>query len=223
VVVDPLARSITHLVVEPGLRRGTGHLVPIDLVASTSEEILLRCARSEYDALETADETRLLPGPDGEWGYERDQMLSLPYYGLPMGGMGGMGIGGAGGMAISGAGGMPVSGLGGAGGLDVTRTGVRARPRLYTSDRVPVGEVQVRRGDHVHATDGSIGRVQGLVVDPGDHHMTHVLLDEGHLWGKKEVAIPIAAVQSIEDGVRLNLTKDEVGELPPVELDHPEG
>jgi sporulation protein YlmC with PRC-barrel domain len=87
---------------------------------------------------------------------------------------------------------------------------------------VPVGEVEVRRGDHVHATDGSIGRVQGLVVDPGDHHMTHVLLDEGHLWGKKEVAIPIGAVQSVEDGVRLNLTKDEVRELPAVELVHPE-
>ncbi len=116
---------------------------------------------------------------------------------------------------------MPVSGLGGVGGLDVTRTGVRARPRLYTSDRVPVGEVEVRRGDHVHATDGAIGRVQGLVVHPGDHHMTHVLLDEGHLWGKKEVAIPIAAVQSVGDGVRLTLTKDEVRELPPVELDHP--
>jgi hypothetical protein len=124
-----------------------------------------------------------------------EQMLMLPYYGLPMGGMGG---------------------------LDGPRTGMRSRPRLYTSDRVPVGEVEVRRRDHVHATDGSIGRVQGLVVDPGDHHMTHVLLDEGHLWGKKEVAIPIGAVQSVEDGVRLNLTKDEVRELPAVELDHPE-
>ena len=32
VVVDPVARAITHLVVEPRHRRGTGHLVPIDLV-----------------------------------------------------------------------------------------------------------------------------------------------------------------------------------------------
>ena len=89
-------------------------------------------------------------------------------------------------------------------------------------DRVPVGEVEVRRGEHVHATDGEIGRVQGLVIDPSDHHVTHVLLDEGHLWGQKQVAIPIGAVTSVDDGVRLNLTKDEVRDLPPVELAHPQ-
>jgi hypothetical protein len=49
-----------------------------------------------------------------------------------------------------------------------------------------------------------------------------VLLDEGHLWGEKEVAIPISAVTGFEDGVQLNLTKDEVRDLPPVDIDHPE-
>jgi sporulation protein YlmC with PRC-barrel domain len=80
--------------------------------------------------------------------------------------------------------------------------------------------VEVRRGEHVHATDGAIGRVQGVVIDPGDHHVTHVLLDEGHLWGQKMVAIPVSAVTSAGDGVRLSLTKDEVRDLPPVDLDH---
>jgi hypothetical protein len=115
-------------------------------------------------------------------------MLSWPYYGL---GMGGMGMGTMG-------------------------------PLPIISDRVPVGEVEVRRGEHVHATDGTIGRVQGLVIDPSDHHVTHVLLDEGHLWGKKRVAIPIGAVTGVGDGdgdgVRLKLTKDEVRDLPSVEL-----
>jgi len=77
----------------------------------------------------------------------------------------------------------------------------------------------VRRGEHVHATDGSIGRVQGLVIDPKDHHVTHVLLEEGHLWGKKEVAIPIGAVRDVAtDGVQLKLTRAEVRDLPPVDL-----
>jgi hypothetical protein len=48
--------------------------------------------------------------------------------------------------------------------------------------------------------------------------VTHVLLQEGHLWGKKEVAISIGAVTGITDGIRLNLTKDEIADLPPVEL-----
>jgi sporulation protein YlmC with PRC-barrel domain len=81
--------------------------------------------------------------------------------------------------------------------------------------------VEVRRGDHVYATDGTIGKVQGLVIDPSDHHVTHVLLDEGHLWGKKRVAIPISAVKDAGDGVRLTLTKDEVRDLPPVDVVDP--
>ena len=51
--------------------------------------------------------------------------------------------------------------------------------------------------------------------------MTHVLLQEGHLWGRKEVAIPIKAVTSTDDGIRLSLSKHEVGHLPPVDVQHP--
>lgn len=114
---------------------------------------------------------------------------------------------------------LPYYGLGGGG---MGGMGVGAGPQPVISDRVPAGDVEVRRGDHVHASDGEIGRVQGMVIEPGDHHVTHVLLDEGHLWGKKRVAIPISAVNRIDDQVRVNLTKDQVRDLPPVELRDPE-
>ena len=87
-----------------------------------------------------------------------------------------------------------------------------------TLDAVPAGEVGIRGGEPVEATDGSIGKVQGLVVDPGSRRVTHVLLQEGHLWGRKEVAIPIGSVKSIDDGIRLGISKQEVQDLPPVEL-----
>lgn len=195
VVVDPVAIAITHLIVEPKHRRGTGHLVPIGLVASAAGEIELRCTTIEFAALDDAEEIQFVPAGSGLWGYEQDQMLSLPYYGLSGVGMGGMGVGAMGGM------------------------GMGSGPHAITSDRIPVGEVQVRRGDHVEATDGPIGRVQGLVVDSSDHHVTHVLLDEGHLWGERRVAIPIVAVTRVDNGVRLNLNKDEVRDLPAVDLD----
>ncbi|MGI8714872.1 MAG: PRC-barrel domain-containing protein [Solirubrobacteraceae bacterium] len=208
VVVDPVARAITHLAVEPRHRRGPGRLVPVDRVASTGKEIRLRCTESEFHALDEAEETQLLPGARGQWGYGQDQMFSLPYYRL---GMGAVGMG-PGGMSMGGS------------GLGLGMGGVRssAGPHALTSDRVPVGEVEVRRGDQVHATDGAIGRVQGLVVDPSDYHVTHILLDEGHLWGEKRVTIPISAVKSVDDGVRISLTKDEVRDLPPVDVDHPD-
>lgn len=94
--------------------------------------------------------------------------------------------------------------------------------QTVTYDTVPLGEVTVRRGEHVHAADGSIGRVQGLVIDPRNHHVTHVLLQEGHLWGRKEVAIPISAVASTGDGIRLKISRHDVRDLPPVDVDYPD-
>ena len=96
-------------------------------------------------------------------------------------------------------------------------------PVAVTSNAVPLDEVEVCRGEHVHATDGRIGKVQGLVIDPDSHHVTHVLLQEGHLWGRKEVAIPISAVTGVDDGIRLNITKQQVQDLPPVDIHHPGG
>jgi sporulation protein YlmC with PRC-barrel domain len=81
-------------------------------------------------------------------------------------------------------------------------------------DVVPLGEADVDRGDPVHALDGEIGRVQGLLVDPHDHRVTHVLLQEGHLWGRKKVSIPASAVTGVENGIWLSLTKKQVEDLP---------
>ena len=91
--------------------------------------------------------------------------------------------------------------------------------RIEEHDSVPLSDVEIRRGDHVHATDGTIGKVHGLIIDPRDHNVTHFLLEEGHLWGHKTVAIPITAVDRLDDGVRVNLTVDQVRDLPPVEHD----
>jgi hypothetical protein len=84
--------------------------------------------------------------------------------------------------------------------------GMQSAPQAVTYDKVPLGEVEVGRGAHVHATDGSIGRVQGLVIDPTD----------------QEVAIPISAVTSADQGIQLSLTKNEIRDLPSVEIDHGE-
>jgi hypothetical protein len=109
--------------------------------------------------------------------------------------------------------------------------GVAHRARLsptslppVTSEALPFGEVAVRGGEHIHATDGDIGQVRGLVIDSASHQVTHVLLREGHVFGRKEVAIPIGAVTGVgADGIRLNLTKQQVQGLPPADIDHPSG
>ena len=93
--------------------------------------------------------------------------------------------------------------------------GLPSPVQAIVQDVVPLGEADVSRGEPVHAVDGPIGRVEGVRVDPGDHRVTHVLLQEGHLWGRKEVAIPASAVTKVEHGIWLNLTKEQVEDLPP--------
>jgi hypothetical protein len=93
--------------------------------------------------------------------------------------------------------------------------GIPVPTQVVLQDVIPVGETEVCPGDPVHALDGEIGRVHGFLVDADDRHVTHVLLREGHLWGRKEVAIPISAVTGAEEGLRLNLTRKQVEDLPP--------
>jgi hypothetical protein len=91
-----------------------------------------------------------------------------------------------------------------------------------TYESVPLGEVEVRRGEHILSTTGAIGQVQGLVLGSADHRVTHVLVQRGHLWGARDVAIPIGAVTGIDaDGVHVSLSKDDIGALPEVGLTAP--
>ena len=88
-------------------------------------------------------------------------------------------------------------------------------PVSMSYDRVPKGEVELRRASAVISADGhSLGEVDGFVVD-ADENITHFVLERGHLWGRKEITIPIGAVARIEnDVVHVALSKDEVGALP---------
>jgi len=84
-------------------------------------------------------------------------------------------------------------------------------------DVVPPGETELQGGEYVQAIDGEIGQVRGVIIDRGDRRVTHVLLKEGHPWGRKEVAIPASAITDVTDGIVLNLTRKQVEDLPAYE------
>jgi sporulation protein YlmC with PRC-barrel domain len=165
-------------------------------VEAEAGDIRLRCTIAEFDQLDRAEETEVVEG--GGYGGGYGSVDAVQGYGL------------AGGMA-TGASGMGIG------------MGLGHRSQTVTHDAVPLGETEVGRGEHVHATDGEIGLVEGFTVDPGSGQVTHVLLQEGHLWGRKEVAIPISAVTEVDDGIRLNITKRQVEDLPLVGSEHPSG
>jgi hypothetical protein len=171
-IVDPGARTVTHLVIQPGHRKQAGRLVPVHLVDTTAGDIRLRCTIAEFGQLDPAEEADLVEG----------RGLGIP---TPTG---------------------------------PPPVGIPSPARITVQEVVPVGEAQVRPGDRVYALDGEIGQVHGFLVNADDRQVTHVLLQEGHLWGHKEVAIPVTAVTGVDPGIQVNLTKEQVGELPPASL-----
>jgi sporulation protein YlmC with PRC-barrel domain len=188
-VVDPVAKRVTHLVVKPHHGDDTSHLVPIELADSADQDegkIALTCSRAEFEALPAVEEFTYLrldevKTDDPNWDVGVSDILALPYYDST-------GLAG------------PVEAVGDMG---------------VVWDRVPKGEVELRRSSRVMSADGEyLGDVDGFLVDDGDH-ITHFVLERGHLWGRREVTVPIGSVASVEsDVVTLSLSKDEVGALP---------
>ena len=190
VVVDPSTRRLTHLVVEPRRADWITRLVPIDVARSGDD------ASRAVELRLTAEEVQRLP-PVHEVAFLRvdDLPVDDPEW-------------------------------------DVGIQQVLALP-YYSAydlepvptdmavmyDRIPKSDVEIRRASSVASADGQhLGHVDGFVVDP-DGHITHLVLERGHLWGRREVTIPIGAVATVEnDAVALSLTRAEVGALPEVRV-----
>ena len=86
--------------------------------------------------------------------------------------------------------------------------------------RIPPGELALRRGARVRATDGWGGRVDEFIVDTENGYITHIVLREGHLWGKKSVCIPVSQIESIEEKVvHLKIDKKTIAALPDISVE----
>lgn len=82
---------------------------------------------------------------------------------------------------------------------------------------IPPGEMALRRGASVQATDGRVGRIDELLVDPENGQITHLVLREGHLWGEKVVTIPIDQIEQIKEKVvYLNADKQSIEKMPAI-------
>jgi sporulation protein YlmC with PRC-barrel domain len=188
VVIDPAARTMTDIVVEPKGRLGLARLVPLDLVDASPAEVRLRCTEAEFKSLDAAEETlaEFVPGYP-------DPLQMLP------------------------------AGWRGAGGPTVEGGTIPRIPEQETVDIIPPGEVEGHRGDHVHASDGDIGRVHGFVIDPASRQVTHVVVKQGPMWARNHVAVPFDKVTGFDDGIRLSITRQQVRRLPSADIDHPAG
>src|SRR6478672_5172500 len=185
IVVDPLEKHVAHLVIRPEQDEGQRRLVPIQLAKGRDDklrEIELECTLEEAQRFESVHEAaylRLGESPAEDPDWDVGVEDVLA---LPY-----------------------------YAGLDDDVGTYWGEPDSHVTmyyDRVPKGEVEVRRASAVISADGhSLGEVDGFVVD-ADEHITHFVLERGHLWGRKEVTIPIGAVAKVEsDEVHVALSK----------------
>lgn len=195
VVIDSLRLRVTHLVVQPRHGDGLGRLVPIELASPGSNRsrpaISLHCPIEKVRALPFAQEMSYVRlWGDGLPTADPDWDVGIQEV-----------------LTI------PRYGYEGLGGLGPEYDA----PLAIRYDLIPKGEVEIRSSSPVSSADGHfLGHVEGLLVDPDDR-ITHVVLERGHLWGHREVTIPVGEVKRVEtDSVTLSLSKDAVAELPSV-------
>jgi uncharacterized membrane protein len=76
-----------------------------------------------------------------------------------------------------------------------------------TREAIPWGEIALRPGNAVHASDGPVGRL-GRLVTGESGQITHLSLEKGHLWGAREVLVPVSMVDKVVEGT-VHLTIDK--------------
>jgi sporulation protein YlmC with PRC-barrel domain len=190
VVIDPTTRRVTHLVVQPQRASERTRLVPVERARAGDEAdgtIVLDASAEEISRLESVREAAYLRL--GEFPVEDPDWEIGVEEMLAQPYYQGLDAVGA----------MPID---------------YDDHVMWTYDRIPKGDVEIRRSSAVRSADGHhLGHVDGFIVD-GEDHIGHIVLEHGHLWGKREVVIPIGAVASVEtDAVVLSLSKDDVGAL----------
>jgi sporulation protein YlmC with PRC-barrel domain len=193
-VIDPTRKRVTHVVVRPEHQEpAASRLVPIELIDESKgeRELVLRCTVDDVNELETVHEFAFLRL--GEFPTEDPKWDVGVSDVLAAPYYEGTGFG--------------------------EYVGDFGTNDAVTYDRVPKGEVEVRRASPVYSADGHhLGHVEGFVVD-ADDHITHVVLERGHLWGKRDVTIPIGSIAEVaNDQVTLDLSKDDVGRLRSVRV-----
>jgi hypothetical protein len=192
VVLDAKARRLTHLVVQPQDHGDRARLVGIEHARPDEESDALALERTvaELDQSDPIQESaylrmgELLAGGP-DWSVGIQEMYSLPEYGSL-------------GPEIMGAG-----------------TTMEFDQHVAVSyHRIPLDGVEIRRSSAVTSADSHhLGHVVGFAIDD-QAFITELILEHGHMWTKRMVAIPGAAIERFEtDELTLSMNNDQVGGL----------
>ena len=193
VVIESSAKRVTHIVVQPRDHGENARLVPVGLAeeAGDRDELSLRCTAKDLERFDLVHEFEVLHAGERPKEDPKWDVGVEEIVVTPTYAPTAFG-------EYAGA---------GAGDSEVT----------ISYDRVPKGEIELRRASSVYSSDGHhVGSLEGVVVGDNDR-LTEVFFQRGHLWWKREVAVPAEAISKFEsDLVELSLKKDELGRVSDV-------
>jgi uncharacterized membrane protein len=182
VIVNPINRQITHLVVKSLLPPMNEYLVPLDQVKETTpNRIELKCTRDDFNKMKRFEVEEFIRTKIPNYETWRGNSVAWPY--------------------VVHASGMP------------TEEVVSNVPMKHQN--IPPGEVAVRRGARVEASDGYVGLVDELLINSNNLQVTHLVLLERHIFKDREITIPVSQIDRVdEDTVYLKLDRQSVEQLP---------
>lgn len=201
VVMDPRTNEITHLVVRKSWLFTEDKVVPIDMVArSTEDAVTLRSADGDFDRLLDYKETHYWPADqapldDGSVSVVQPSAYAPALYWYP-----------------------PFSGV-----APFAASAPYGEPEVMTTKtNVPEGNVALKDGAKVMDRGGDhVGNVQQLLTDGQAERATHFVISQGLLLKTRKL-VPVSWVTSYEsDRVNLAVDKDFLDRLPEYDEGHP--
>jgi len=191
VVLDPVTKEVTHLVVRKGFLLKRDKLVPVDLITSTTEDrVKLRKDVDDLARLPDFEESYYVRVNETAAEYPYPPGYIAPVYSYPPLGYAGWGV---------------------------AHYPLYPPPPyvLETERNIPERTVPLKEGAEVFSADEEhVGYVERVFTDGQNDRATHILISEGLLLKERKL-VPTNWIQEVrENRVRLATTSELIDGLP---------
>jgi uncharacterized protein YrrD len=190
VVLDPVTKDVTHVVVRQGFLFTEDKLMPIEMIMSASDDrVVLRQDVGDLGKLPKFEEAHYVPSyfNEEDYPYYAEGAADPLYWYPPLG--------------VAGYYGGPIG---------------TPEPYLERIEQnIPDNTVAIKDGANVFSADGKhVGDVERVFIDSRSDRATHIVISQG-LFFKERKLIPTAWLNIIgEDEVHLSVDSDYVDRLP---------
>jgi uncharacterized protein YrrD len=175
VVLNPKTKEVTHIVVRKGFLFLEDKIVPLSLIASSTEDgVSLRSGAGDLEKLPPFEETHYVSAEDPDAGdaIPMQDMAAPLYWYPPMGGW-----------------------------LGYTESSLGYPPPypMETTQNIPHDTVAVREGAWVITADGQeVGTVERVFTDSATDRATYFLMSQGLIFKEKKL-IPVTWIREMKE------------------------